>query len=927
MAESIKFNEKFINDLINLAGGLITPDKFDRLVEKLETEASRYFFTDSTESNLLRILNALYDKRSFLSEAADYPHHLEILMAVAANSNYLTDIIVRNPEYLYQLFDNEYLEKKSTRNDLDTELVQGVKRYKTTEAKVNFVRLFKRRYLLKIGLKDILGYDDLAETTRSLSVLANAVCAVVFEISFNEVKQKYGVEFIANSYTLCSLGKLGGMELNYSSDVDFILFYEKNETENGTEYHEVLTSAVKQFVYHCMEKTDKGFLYRVDFRLRPDGKNSPLCKAYSDYLRYYESRGEDWERQMLIKSGFTGGSRELYAKFTGLITSFIYPSSFTESPVNRIRQMKTKIEKRSGDDNNIKLFAGGIRDIEFSVQALQLINGGKIKELRTGTSLIAIKVLNEHGLLSDREAMVYRDAYIFYRKVEHYLQLMNDTQTHIIPDKSELTEKMAVYLGFENEDMFNQYLENLRGEVRKIYVSVMEEEETVSEVITIDDISFEDHNKAAKNLRYLHTGSGLLGNKNFDSRTIELFKKIFPVLKDALAKTDYPDDMLDNFSRIISAASFPSIWYSEFLNEAFFRECLRIFSLSQKSADLLVSDKKLGEVFISRKMFTKNPAAHIKEFTLEGLLFTLSVQFTAGLINYSEVSEALSSFISAKMQEIVKNIIPDYEYALIGLGSFATGGMTFESDADLIVIVRNLEEHNTAHSDFQKFLAEAKEKLRPFEVDFRLRPEGKTSPLVWDIEAYRRYLQNRARIWEFQAFSKLKLVAGSPVLFNEFKNAVTDNFPRFGKDEILREVKSMHSAITSGGIGAFTKSVNLKKDKGALVTIDFALHSLIMSDPEIYKSTLGKTFTEKAVIAKNHFNVDFSGMVDNYTFLKTAELAVQVLFNKSKPDVPSEKLKLNKFIYFMEAISYGDAVSTLSRVISENKKEFDKITG
>ncbi len=166
--------------------------------------------------------------------------------------------------------------------------------------------------------------------------------------------------------------------MNYSSDIDLVAFYDKNSFINKKVYYnQILSETILLFIETASKKTGSGFLYRVDFRLRPDGRNAPLCGSYLEYLRYYEMRGEDWERQMLIKANYLCGSKSLYNKFSDYISRFIYPTSFSASPIEQIKKLKSNIEKRNKSDENIKLVSGGIRDIEFSLQALQLLNGGK----------------------------------------------------------------------------------------------------------------------------------------------------------------------------------------------------------------------------------------------------------------------------------------------------------------------------------------------------------------------------------------------------------------------------------------------------------------------------------------------------------------------------------------------------------------------
>ena len=183
-------------------------------------------------------------------------------------------------------------------------------------------------------------------------------------------------------------------------------------------------------------------------RLRPDGKSSAVCRSLQEYLDYYESRGNDWERQMLIKAGFLGGSEKLFSQFINYIDRFIYPAVHFASPLEQMKKLR-KIIERDSDESNIKLIPGGIRDIEFTVQALQLLNGGKDESIKTGNTFYAFEKLNQAKLLSKNETKTLNDAYVFYRRIEHFLQLMNNTQTHTIPESGEIAEKLSFYLGFK----------------------------------------------------------------------------------------------------------------------------------------------------------------------------------------------------------------------------------------------------------------------------------------------------------------------------------------------------------------------------------------------------------------------------------------------------------------------------------------------
>ena len=525
-------SNSFISSLEKLAAGYLSPDGFEKFLSLLAAETSKHFFDSGGESNFIRILQGRMDKTLFLNDLLKYPNYIEILVSVSIYSNYLTDILVINPEYFYLVSNPSALNQKLTDEYLSGMIKDTVEHFNTTKGKINALKGIKRREILRIGLKDIVLKKSVSEITAELSYLAKALSAALFEICYKEVLQKYKITKIDRKYTLVGLGKLGGRELNYSSDIDLLLFYDKNSKHNQKEYFELLVETVQLFIEKASLPTENGFLYRVDFRLRPDGRNSPLCKTMQDYLVYYESRGEDWERQMLIKADFICGDKNLYESFIKYLTPFIYPAYFKASPLEQIRKMKENIEKRVRDQENIKLSKGGIRDIEFSVQALQLLNGKHFEDLRTGTSLIAIERLLKHKLLSADEAEIFETAYIFFRRVEHFLQLINDSQSHTIPQEGSKLELLRSFMGFQNVKAFRKTLDEYKTEVIKIYNSITnsgeagdEDEEPLKKITKL-----ENYDKALKNLNFLRDGKGLFDKKTFEAKAIEAFAEIEPEL-------------------------------------------------------------------------------------------------------------------------------------------------------------------------------------------------------------------------------------------------------------------------------------------------------------------------------------------------------------------------------------------------------------
>lgn len=896
LKKKFSFSKDFIEKLVGITGGFFNNTDFENLVSSFEKEAKLIkYFTYSAESNLLRIFSASFDPISLLNDCIKYPHHIEILIAIAANSNYLTDIVVMNPEFLYQIFDTNYLQKPLVKATIDKELYEGINKFKSLRAKLNFLRSYKKRYTLNIGINDILGNIELEEATLRISIIAKGILKYLFEICYEEIFNKYEIEVQNKRYALCALGKLGGDELNYSSDVDLILFYDKNSETNKKhkkDYYEILSETAQLFTQSATEITDKGYIYRIDFRLRPDGKNSPLCRTINDYLRYYETRGEDWERQMLIKLSFIDGDISLYNSFSNYLQGYIYPSSFSTSPVEQIKRLRKSIENRVGDKFNIKLFTGGIRDIEFSVQALQLINGGKIKEVRTGSTLIALRVLQKYNIIKKHETELYKSAYIFYRKVEHFLQLMNDTQTHEIPADGELLDKLAGFMNFSSAKVFKQHLETFRKKVRHIYNTIIDKDASNLSIENnvLEKIFFLNKAAAEKNFNYLKTGTGLLEQKEFDSRIINMFHKIEPSLIKYLNQSQSPDKVLDNFVRIIKSTSNQSIWYYEFSNVKFFNMFLHLCEYSQKAVDLLSLDKSNAELLISRKVFTSDVKELFDNIKINKLFFILSVQFTLGLIDESKFSKILSDFIAHNINKLCAELNVKYNFFIAGLGSFGANEMNFSSDVDLIVVAEKIEGFPEIQSDFQKLLNEIKKELTLIDVDFRLRPEGKNSPLVWDIKAYENYLKSRARIWEFQAFSKLKFVSGNKLLFNKFKKILYHQLQNLEASVIKKELKEMFEKLRRKSYGSFESFFDLKKSKGGIINIEFIIQSIILCSPELFYKTIGSDTKQKIkkIIKSEEEFLELKNLLSIFKFLKTIELINQNTFNTKGSSLKDE---------------------------------------
>jgi len=925
-------SEDFIRRIVEYSGGYFKEDALSDLFSLIEKEAGKHFFTYSSESNLLRLISAVYDKVSFLSDCLKYPHYMELAAAIASNSNYLTDILVRNPGYFYLIANPSNLEKIFTADDYKESAASAAGSFNSLPAKVNALRRYKRKEILRIGSKDIFLKTDIKEVTRELSCLARAIASELFSICYNHTLNKYGLDFPASRFCLAALGKLGGNELNYSSDIDLLIFYDENKTlQEKKEYQEILTETTLLFIESASSITENGYLYRVDFRLRPDGRNSPLCRRLADYLIYYESRGEDWERQMLIKSDFIAGSADLFGKFKEYLIPFIFPSSFKTSPIDQIRRLKLNIEKNLKSDDNIKLIPGGIRDIEFSVQALQLINGGKIGSVRSGNTLTALDELHKAGLLSDNEAGTLRKAYIFYRKIEHYLQLMNDTQTHLIPPEGELLNKLSFYSGFRDASGFLEAVEKSRIKVLKIYRSVTGKAEPQNRITDVSLSKFSDSRTVERDIAYLREGKGLLGNKEFDKQSMDAFDKISDDLIYYLKKSEDPETTLNNFVRIIRHAKFPSIWYEEFRKKEFFHAFLSVCEYSQLAVDLFAEDKSLSENFLSGRVFNRLAAAD--NLTYKEFIFQAAVQFTLGIINSGELSFSISSFFQKRIKALSYRLDEKPEllnhYFIGSMGSLGSGEMTFTSDIDIIFITDNLEDHPGEQKIFIDFLTKLREEFKPVIVDCRLRPEGKGGMLVWDAGTYKGYIYSRARTWELQALTKLKFTAGNKKLFSTVVHTAVKRLKNENADRVKSDIKEMRRKMLPAG-GVIPGVINLKKNSGGITDIEFIIQYLILCNPLLFQKLRAKNINKTLELLAG-FNPEHSlsieTLIEDYIFLKTLIIKNQNIFNHTNSVIVKNDAKFRKLAAGMGFSSEIIFEKKLAAVMKDISSIFSKIFG
>lgn len=457
---------------------------------------------DQALSNFERFTVAVVNKTHLLSFLSESARALEIVAKVFGGSHFMSEILIRDPLYLYWIADPQVLNFGRTRRRMTQGIAKLIEPLKTHDKKLDALRIFKRKEILHVGVRDLLKLCSVEETLSALSALAEVLIQTAYKVVERSLRRDFGMPFHAGPrgkraptrFSVIGLGKLGGGELNFSSDVDLMYLYDSDEgqTEGGVrgsiangDYFKRMSQQIASML---SEVTNEGYVYRVDLRLRPEGKAGPVANSLESLRRYYGERAEAWERLALLKAWPVAGDRFLGTRFINLVRPFIYGRPLAVADLEQLRRIKRGIDRevsaRRQQHRNVKLGFGGIREIEFVVQSLQVSHGKRLPGICCRSTLDGLRVLFEHQLLGEDELDSLSRAYVFLRDVENKLQMVLDLQTHVIPDKQSEVRACALRLGYKDgagrsaEEEFLEDHRNHTASVNRIFRAILQAPET-----------------------------------------------------------------------------------------------------------------------------------------------------------------------------------------------------------------------------------------------------------------------------------------------------------------------------------------------------------------------------------------------------------------------------------------------------------------
>jgi glutamate-ammonia-ligase adenylyltransferase len=775
-----------------------------------------------------------------------------ILAAVFSGSQVLTAQLQAHPDWIADLLDNEALLHSRREQGMRREVQQWLGpalASKDYAGALKGLRLFKQRQLLRVGTRDLAKLAATPAILQEISDVADVSLSTVLQVCRRQLEERFGQpwhqdadgEWQPTEFCVVGLGKLGGQELNYSSDVDVVFVYSeeghvfkqppKRRTkppEVSMTSHQFFKRLAEMFVAEVLRATSEGILYRIDLRLRPEGDSGPLVRSLGSYENFYAQWGQTWERMMLIKGRKVAGDTNVAGEFMEMVQPFRYPRSLNENVLREIAGMKDRIETevvRSGElERNVKLGRGGIREIEFIAQTLQLLNAGRLPFLQGPQTLPALEKLVQYKLLEGAEAKTLAEAYCFLRDIEHRLQMENNLQTHTIPTDAASRERLARLMGFGKLKDFEEALREHTRKVRQSYDKFLKAQRPEASSGTLPrqfkgaesqwkrllaEHSFKDVDKSFRLITEFANGPGY---GHVSMRTTDLAFQLIPKLFELCrrnrpdeARPDQtlarpllsdPDRVLGRLDSFISAygtrAMLFEIWAT---NPSLFDLLLMLFDRSEFLAEIAIRTPDLvDELVLSGRLRRSKTAEETLADLRHGLgdedqkmwirryhqaeFMRLGLRDILGLADFEQNANELSALADACLQYALEVVLRRHKIkrpplVILGLGKLGGQELTYGSDLDIIFVAesgqKQMPKLQKLAIEVMDLLSAPTEHGMAFATDARLRPDGEKGLLVNSLNAYEEYYRNRAQLWEIQSLTRIRSVAGDQKLGEKFQ--------------------------------------------------------------------------------------------------------------------------------------------------------------
>lgn len=925
-------------------------------------------------------------------------------LALAAWSPLLATTLAQQPDYLAWLA----RERGHTRVKTREEFGEALARFSLTNSQLDpqvMLARFRRRELLRIYLHDIRRISTLIETTEQLSNLADAVLEYALSLARQDLDNRYGAPQCtdergrtrAASFSIVALGKLGSYELNYASDIDLLFLYSDNgvTTATGTrgettnrQYFIKLAERVARIVG---QPTGEGAAYRVDLRLRPFGRDGALAPSLNEAVRYYRESAQDWELQALIRSRSAAGQPALYAQFHALVRHRIYrPEETVANALLQVQLAKQKIDRQHARDSggfNVKLGRGGIREIEFIAQALQLAHGGRDQWLRAAHTLISLGRLADRHFITERERTELSEAYMFLRTLEHRLQMEHGLQTHCVPDEAAARALVARRMNFAGADALSEFdlallaqTANVRaaydrvfgvqdpGDKRMAQASAdervaMPDDSGVGRESAIDAEQANTHavasvfaeHKVVKDADEETLAVDALERKLLAAartslnarRALQLTARIASSLDKSTVRQELTSETLVALVHLCGA--------SEFFGEMLASNPALIKALSVSRADAVERDYQsaLRRAVEGEESYRAELSALRRVWA--SLLVEIGAQDAAGEISMREANRRQTELAAASLdagcliarRELArryKRLDAEPQLAVLGLGRLGGGGMDYGSDLDVVLVYDDAQpsplprlDHAEAYARFGELLVAALSSLTRdgslYRADLRLRPDGRNGPTCSGASSFTRYLQERAAPWEWLAYVKLRAAAGNLALGSKVEEEARSIIHRAAKGadrELLRmETRRVRERLEHDRTRPRRRGgLEIKYGAGGMLDVYFATRYLQLRDDVRDEGDNRSTpaTLERLRAAGSLSEQDYAAMNDGYAILRSLDHYLRLIVGRSVRLQATDHPALRDIALSMNYASATALITDLTAHMANIRAAYERIT-
>jgi glutamate-ammonia-ligase adenylyltransferase len=758
------------------------------------------------------------------------------------------------------------------------------------------LRFWKGREMLRIALREVAEVAPLEETTLELSQLAEICLREVYTYWDCELRSRR--DGPKTEFAVLGLGKLGGRELNHSSDIDVVFLYgEEGQVSPNLTYHEWFNQLGAKIIETFASIDPAGALFRIDLRLRPEGTAGPLARSLESMENYYAGFGETWERLALIKARGVCGSRELAYEFLRQHQPFIYPKSPTPDVLEEITAIKRRIERDIvGQENigrDVKLGAGGIREIEFVVQALQLLHGARHAFLQETSTLKALPVLAELELIPRHEARALEAAYRFLRRVEHRLQIEAEQQTHTIPESGESLRRLARSLGFSSSEKFSAALREHMQQVRAVFRRIISAPAGAAAEPAAQSLSiFQDEKAAAKSLADLAKGTGRF---HVAPRTRQVLRNLRPLLFRWLTRAVDPDLVLNQFIRFVEAYGLRSMLFELLVvNPKLLELLVKTFDTSRAAGDLLIRRPQLLEEITRGGMLDREVSVSQHLRRLEALeisaasldllrvyrqtqLLRIFLRDVLGLASLASLLTEHSALAEACLIFVNRLRGSESDLTIIALGKFGGSEIGYGADLDVLFVGEDIR----AAQHLVVAMAQPTAEGSIYTLDARLRPDGEKGSLACSLTAYEAYYETRAQLWEIQALTRARPLAGP--LQNEFMDLARRVWRKAGqREDLFAQINWMLQRIRQERGSA--SDLDFKTGAGGVIEAEFLVQALQMRAGLWNSHTMSglDELTSHGLLREE----EAAALKRSYEFLRLIESVLRRWENKSISSLP-----------------------------------------